>query len=179
MSANLMRGLAMKFRDEADSPHGHVAVSEAGCAHSLLMISAKKHAFSSRGTTVKNACDTMAMMAEDSVTRETFLEAHASQPVLPELLEDFENEPEVKKSIINLLEKIITGEPSPWLEQVLQDAAWRNKALEILMGQSKAAQNDGGRLRMLLNTLQVMAGLAGGDLQGTPEGLVSDPRDRS
>eukprot|EP01054_Gregarina_sp_Poly1_P004813 Gregarina_sp_Poly_1__4812@NODE_2566_length_1974_cov_4_913477_g1623_i1_p1_GENE_NODE_2566_length_1974_cov_4_913477_g1623_i1NODE_2566_length_1974_cov_4_913477_g1623_i1_p1_ORF_typecomplete_len619_score132_54CBM_15/PF03426_14/0_22Npa1/PF11707_8/15Npa1/PF11707_8/3e03Npa1/PF11707_8/1_4e03Npa1/PF11707_8/1_6e02_NODE_2566_length_1974_cov_4_913477_g1623_i11181914 len=171
IGSKVMQLLAFKYADE-DSPHGHRAICESGCSEGLLLITAKKSVFSSRGATVKNAADTMAMMAEDLETRETFLEAHANCMVYPEIMEDFENEPDVRKSITNLLWKIIDGPGSPHLTKCLQDMAWKNKVLEILLGQIKGGVMDGARMRMLLNTLAAMDVMMKGDMTGTPEGVL-------
>lgn len=172
MSCRLFNQLSMKYREEeAFWEFGHGGVLTAGCPECMLMVTARQHNFSSRGASVKQSCDAMALMAESTPTREKFLELHSYNPVLPELIEDFETQPDVKASIINLLAKIISGAPSKWLNKVLENAAWRNKALEILMGQ-QITSLDPTKLAGFLDTLTTMSLLAGTPMQESPEGMA-------
>lgn len=172
MGLKTMHLLSYKYRADPSSVHGCSAVCESGCSPSLLLITSGEHEFSSKGSMFKNACETMALMAEDERTRETFLEAHAANRIVPELYEQYQNEPDVRLVFANLLSKIVVGVQSVHLDTVMADTAWRNKVLEILMGQLTAAQNNGGALLMLLNTLQAFS-TAGGDLSAdSPEALV-------
>lgn len=169
----VMKVLTSKFADIDQGALGHRMLCESGGHVGLLYVTSRAHELSKRSLSVRAACDTMTALALDwDVCRETFLEAHASQPLVTEILEDFASDAETTQSIVRLLEAIVTGPPSEFLNKVMEDSAWRTKALEILMGQRKMVQGDPVKFGSLVNTLLVLSDISTEEFEFSLEGIA-------
>ncbi|EZG83075.1 putative mannosyltransferase [Gregarina niphandrodes] len=147
MGVKIMSQLAQKYED---NPFGYVTLMENNCHQVLLSVDNKSSTLSSRGPSVKAASEAMTYMALNPDWRETFLEAHLATPIELSILEDFDREPDVKGSVVKLLDAILGGPPSPFVDALFENAEWKEKVTQMIVSEAQQGKGDMAKLFRLL-----------------------------